>query len=173
MGEIVIEEVNYKAFFVALANTILLVAAFAWMIYGFQVASMGFWLPGVFVSFMLLVAFAGSLMKVLQIKKLLTITHEGIVDYSTIGGIGFISFDDVKDFTIVTIYNKKAIAVIPKNINCFLAKYNPAKRRIINKNMNLSLPPVTIFVDRAKDMEPEDILTLLHKRLADYSRLYS
>ena len=172
MGEIIIEEMNYKAIIVVLGNSFLLFAAFAFMIFGFCKDILGFWLPGILISAMLLIGFIGSLIKVLQVKKLFTITHEGIIDYSTIRGVGYISFDDIKDFAIITVYNKEAIAVVPKNIDCFLSKFNSAKRRMINRNLNLNLPPVTIFVDKAKDMEPEDILSLLQKRLEDYSSLY-
>ena len=172
MGEIVIEEMNYKAFLIVLANSFFLLAAFTMMIFGICRDILGFWLPGVMISIMLIIAFIGSLVKVLHIKKLLTITHEGIIDYSTIRGVGYISFDDIKEFKIVSINNKRAIAVIPKSIDSFLSKFNVAKQRIINRNLSMNLPPVSIFVDQAKDMEPQDILSLLQKRLADYSSLY-
>jgi hypothetical protein len=111
-------------------------------------------------------------MKAMKVKKLLTITHEGIVDSSSLGGLGFISFDDIKEFMIVKVYNKKAIAVIPKNVERLITQFSLVKRRLIKRNLSLNLPPILIMVDLAKDMEPEDILSLLNKRLLDYSSLF-
>lgn len=172
MGDIIIEEMNYKAFVIMLANLFMLIAAFATTVYGFSKHKLNFWLPGLVSLIVLFIGFIISVMKAVQVKKLLTITREGIVDNSTIGGAGFISFDDIKEFLIISIYNKKAIAVIPKNIEGFLSKLSSIKRRMAKRNLNMNLPPVTILVDMAKDMEPEDILSLLQKRLADYSSLY-
>ena len=172
MGDIVIQEVNYKAMLTLFINLLFLVAGICVMSYGVYMHFIGYWLPGVLISVMLLIAFIGALIKALEIKKLLTITHDGIIDNSTIGGIGYISFDDIKEFSIITINNKDAIAVIPKDAHSFLQKFNPTKRRMMNRNLNQSLPPVTIFINKAKDMEPEDILSLLQKRLSDYSSLY-
>ena len=173
MGDIVIQEVNYKAMLTLFINLLFLVAGICVMIFGVYNHVIGYWLPGVLISIMLLIAFIGALVKALEIKKLLTITHDGIIDNSTIGGVGYISFDDIKEFSILTVNNKDAIAVIPKDAHSFLLKFNVTKRRMMNRNLNQSLPPVTIFIDKAKDMEPEDILSLLQKRLSDYSSLYA
>jgi hypothetical protein len=172
MEDIIIEETNYKAFALILANLFLLLATIAIAAYGNikhkpGIHSLG--ILGVTIFFLGLIA---SMIKGMQVKKLLTITMDGIVDSSSIGGIGFISFDDIKDIQIVSIYNKKAIAVIPKNMDSFLSKLTMVKRRQVKRNLYLNLPPVAINVEMAKDMEPEDILSLLQKRLLDYSRLY-
>ena len=172
MEDIVIEEMNYKSFAILLGNLFLLIAAGAAAVYGFGKHRAAYWLPGTMFGCLLLVSFIACIVKAAQVRKLITITMDGIVDQSTNGGVGFISFDDIKEFLVVTIYNKKAIAVIPKNIDSFLSKFNVMRRRQIKRNLKLNLPPVIIFVDLAKDMDPEDILSLLHKRLADYSSLY-
>jgi hypothetical protein len=172
MGEIIIEEINYKAFALSLANLFLLIAASAIAVYGIREAKLRFWLPGITTAFLFLFLFTAAVLKALKEKRLLTITRDGIIDNSSIGGVGFISFDEIKEFIIITIYNKKVIAVIPKNIDSFLSKLPGVKRRLVKRNLNLNLPPVTINVNLAKDMEPEDILSLLQKRLADYSSLF-
>lgn len=172
MEDIIIEEINYKALVIVLANLFLLIASAAITIYGFQDDRVSYWLPGLVIDAVLLFGFTTSLMKAAKEKKLLTITMEGIIDSSSMGGVGFISFDDIKEFLVISVYNKKAIAVIPKNIDSFLSKFNSVKRRQMKRNLNANLPPVTIMVDMAKDMEPEDILSLLQKRLTDYSSLY-
>lgn len=173
MGEIIIEEMNYKAFLIVFANSLLLIAACTITLYGFTVHRLSYWVPGLILTVVLLLWFIASLSKALQIRKLITITYEGIVDDSSLGGVGFIPYDDIKEFLIITINEKRAIAIIPKNIDKFLLRFNVMKRRLMKRNLGVNLPPVTIFVDMAKDMDPEDILTLLQKRLSDYSSLYS
>lgn len=172
MGDIIIEEINYKALVLVLANLFLCIAAGAITLFGIREDKLRYWLPGVVISFLFLILLISSVLKAAKVRSLLTITRDGIIDNSSIGGVGFISFDEIKNFIIITVYNKKAIAVIPKNIDSFLSKLSVVKRRMVRRNLNLNLPPVTIHVDLAKDMEPEDILSLLQKRLADYSSLY-
>jgi hypothetical protein len=172
MGEIVIEEMNYKAFVIVLANLFLLIAACAVWVLGIRDDKLRFWLPGMLTAIVFLIGFIGAVIRASQIKKLITITMDGIIDHSSIGGVGFISFDEIKEFLIISVYNKKAIAVIPKNMESFLTRLSVVKRRLVKRNLNLNLPPVTIYVDMAKDMEPEDILSLLQKRLSDCTSLY-
>lgn len=172
MEDIIIEEINYKAFVLVLANLFLMIASLAITVYGFRHSKVSYWLPGLLIDAILLVGFVISLIKAASIKRLLTIMMDGIVDNSSIGGVGYIPFDDIKEFLVINVYNKKAIAVIPKNIDSFLSKFSSAKRRQMKRNLNSNLPPVTIMIEMAKDMEPEDILSLLQKRLLDYSSLY-
>ncbi|HBI72897.1 MAG TPA: hypothetical protein DEG06_10375 [Lachnospiraceae bacterium] len=172
MGEIIIEETNYKAFALTMAYLFMLVAAISVAILGEIKNKKGYLLIGILTAVIFLIGFLWALAKASKIKSLLTITMDGIIDNSSIGAIGFISFDDIKEFKIVTLYNKNAIAVIPKNIDIFLSKLTTVKRRQVKRNIHLNLPPVAIMVDMAKNMEPEDILSLLQKRLSDYSRLY-
>ncbi len=172
MVDIVIEEINYKAFVMVTGSILLLIASVAMTVFGIQKNRTAYWVPGIMASFVFLIIFAVTAVKAMKVKKLLTITHEGIVDSSSLGGLGFISFDDIKEFMIVNVYNKKAIAVIPKNVESLITKFSLVKRGLIKRNLNLNLPPILIMVDLAKDMEAEDILSLLNKRLLDYSSLF-
>lgn len=172
MGDIVIEEVNYKAFVMVMGSLLLLIASVSLAIVGFKQNRSGYWVPGIMAGLVFLILLISSAIKSMKVRKLLTITHEGIIDSSSMSGMGFISFDEIKEFIIMSVYNKKAIAIIPKNIDSFLSHLPAVKRRLVRKNLHSDLPPVLIMVDSAKDMEPEDILSLLKKRLADYSSLY-
>ncbi len=172
MEEIIIEKTNYKAFVIVLSTVFLFIAAVAVTVYGVREQRTGYWLLGIMAMIVLLIGAVIAIVNAMQVKRLLTITRDGIVDNSYLGGVGYISFDDIKDFIIITIYNRKAIAVIPKNIESFLSKLSVVKRSIAKRNINANLPPVTISTHFAKDMEPEDILSLLKKRLSDYSRLF-
>jgi hypothetical protein len=172
VGDIIIEEINYKAVAQVIGSFLLLAASIAITVFGFKHHRISYWTSGIIASFFLLILFIVNVANSMKIRKLLTITYEGIIDSSSRGGIGFISFDEIKDFTIVSLYNKKAIAVILKDVNGFLSKLSVVKRRLVRRNMNQDLPAVFIQVDLAKDIEPEDILSMLKKRLADYSSLY-
>ncbi len=172
MEEIIIEKINYKELIISISLMLMLIAAVAVTIYGFDKDKMRYWLGGIFAIMGLLAAFIKSVANAMHVGRLLTITRDGIIDSSSMSGIGYVAFDDIKDFAIITLYNKKAIAIVPKNTDCFLTKLNVVKRKIAKKNINLNLPPVMIPTHMAKDMEPEDILTLLKKRLTDYSSLY-
>ena len=172
MGEIIIEETNYKAFALTMGNLFLMIASVAISIYGFKEHKARYWLLGILFSALFLIGFAGALVKALSVKRLLTITMDGIIDHSSIGAAGFISYEDIKEFKIVSVINKTFIAIIPKNIDNFISKLPVVKRGMVKRNLNLNQPAVTINVDMAKDMEPEDILSLLQKRLDDYCSLY-
>ncbi len=172
MGDIIIEEINYKAFVRVMGSLLLLIASAALTVVGIKQSRSSYWVPGIMASLFFLILFTAVAINSMKVRKLLTITHEGIIDGSSISGIGFISFDEIKEFIIINVYNKKAIAVIPKNVDSFLSQLTAVKRRLVRRNLSSNLPPVLIMVDMAKDMEPEDILSLLNKRLADYSSLY-
>lgn len=172
MENIIIEETNYKAFALLLANLFMLLASLAIAAFGILEQRASYRKLGFLAIFLFLIGLIASVIKATKIKALLTITIDGIIDNSSLGGIGFISFDDIKEFQIVSIYNKKAIAVIPKNMDNFLSKLSVVKRRQVKRNLYLNLPPVSILVNMAKDMEPEDILSMLQKRHMDCSRLY-
>ena len=173
MGDIIIEEMNYKAFVMVTGSLLSLIASAAIMAFGIYRNRMAYFVPGIIASFFFLILFAATTVKAMKVRKLLTITHEGIYDTSSLSGMGFISFDDVKEFLIVNVYNKMAIAVVPKNVDHFLSSLSVVKRSLAKRNLSQGLPPVLIMVELAKDMEPEDILSLLVKRLNDYSSLYN
>jgi len=166
MQDIIIEEINYKAIIKSFINMAIFASAIALVIYGFEHAIAACWLPGLIMAVIISFFLIDSLLEAVKEKRLLTITREGIIDNSK-DGLGFISFDDIKEFKIVTIHNKKAIAVIPRNMASFAARYKPTKQRNSKRNTGKEPYPVAIFVNRAKDMAAEDILTLLQKRHAD------
>lgn len=172
MGEIIIEESNYRAVAMLLANLFMLIASVAIFMYGVTKDRMLYLIPGMMAALLFLIGFFVSLQKAMKVKKLITITMDGIIDNSSISGIGYISFDDIKEFQIEKIYRSRVISIIPKNMESFLTKLSVVKRSQVKRNIAMKLPPITINVELAKDMEPEDILSLLQKRLTDYSRLY-
>ncbi|MDF2542569.1 MAG: hypothetical protein K0S47_2287 [Herbinix sp.] len=172
MEDIIIEETNYKTFILLLANVFILIAAVSMWVYGSIHSRVQYWLPGFIASLIFFLGFIYNIIKAHKVKPLLTITMDGIIDNSTPGAFGFISYDDIKEFRIIELYGKKLIGVIPRNMKEFIAKLSSVKRRIAKRNLYMNIPPVTINVELAKDMVLEDIYTLLIKRLADYSSLY-
>lgn len=172
MGDIIIEEINYKALAMVLKNVIIIIASGAVFVFGITHKLTPCWLPGIIVVILSSIGLVVAIVDMMKVKKLLIITRDGIIDNSSISSIGFISFEEISDFKIVSLNNKKAIAVIPKDIDSFLLQLNVVKQNLVRRNLCTNLPAVTIQVDKAKDMEPEDILTMLQKRLADFVSMY-
>lgn len=173
MGEIVIEESDYRAFAMALASLFMLIASIAVLVYGFNREQARYWLPGLLGTVIFFIAFIVAVMKATKEKKLFTITRNGIIDGAGISGFGFISFDDIKEFRIVTLYRTRVIAIVPKDVDRFISKLPATKRRLVKRNVIMDQPPVSVNVEMAKNMEPEDILSLLQKRLKDHNMLYN
>ena len=108
----------------------------------------------------------------LKMKPLLVIKTDGIEDYSITSMVGFISFGDIKAFSIANYFGQRVIAVHLKNTEEFIERLPMVKRRAAKANYAMRMSPVAIRVDLARDMSIEDILSLLQKRLSDYSKLY-
>ena len=172
MGDIVIEETNHRAFAMTLASFFMLVASMSVFAFGILKGNKLYIVIGLLFASIFVVGFLVSIWQVLKEKRLLTITVDGIIDTPSIGGYGFISYNDIEDFEIVSLLNGETISVILKNPEVFISKLPPAKRRKLKSNLYLKQPLIIIHTELAKDMEPRDILTLLQKRLRDHKRLY-
>lgn len=172
MGDIVIEEANNRAFALSLASFFMLVASISILVFGTVRGNNRYIIVGLLAAIVFLVCFLASIMQAVKEKVLLTITLDGFIDSPTVGGLGFISYDDISNFEIVSQYNAETIAVILKDRDRFIAKLPPVKRRKIKSNLYLKQPLIIIHTELAKDMETMDIFTLLQKRLKDYQRLY-
>lgn len=172
MGDIIIEETNHRAFVITMANFFMLAAALAVCIYGFINRNRPLKILGLAAAIIFFMGFIAALVKSSKKKIFLIITVDGIIDSSSLGGYGFIPYGDIKDFEIVNYYGIETIAVILKNPENIIDKLPLPKKRQAKRNLNLKLPAVILHTELAKDMVPQDILTLLQKRLRDYNRLY-
>jgi len=172
VGDIIIEETNHRAFVITMANFLMLAAAVAVCIYGFIYRKKPLVVIGIPVAIIFFVGFIAAIIKSLNKKIFLTITTDGIIDSSSIGGYGFIPYYDIRDFEIVHYHGVETIAVNLKNPESFIDKLPQQKRRQARRNLNLKLPAIILHTELAKDMVPQDILTLLQKRLRDYNSLY-
>lgn len=110
------------------------------------------------------------LSKASQKKPLITITFDGIIDSSSKGSIGFLSYQDMEEFCIVE--EDEAIGIIPREETAFISKLSPLKQQMALDNKNYEKPVFLLYVGNAKDMSLQDIYTLLKKRLDDYRSLY-
>ena len=173
MGEIVIEETNHRAFAMSLANFFMLSAAIAICIYGFMKENKLFIIVGLLASLIFLVGFIRAITQALKEKILLVIAMDGINDCSSAGGgYGFIPYSEIKDFEIIRHYNAEFIGIILNNRKEFISKLAYSKWKLAKKNLYIKQPAIQIHTEMAKNMDSEDILTLLQKRLRDYKRLY-
>lgn len=173
MGDIIIEETNHRPFAMSLANFFMLVASIAICVYGFMKENNLYVTVGILAAVVFTVGFVAAIMQSIKEKKLLIISMDGINDCSSIGGgFGFISYKDIKEFVIIRHYNTETIGIILENRKEFMSKLAHPKWKLAKRNLYLKQPAIQIHTELAKDMEPEDILTLLQKRLRDYKRLY-
>lgn len=173
MGDIIIEETNHRAFAMTLANFFMLVASIAICIYGFIKGNKLYMIAGLLAAVVFVVGFVLSIARTLKEKKLLIISIDGINDCSSIGGgFGFISYRDIMNFEIIRHYNTETIGIILEDRKKIMSKLAHPKWKLAKTNLYLKQPAIQIHTELAKDMEPEDILTLLQKRLRDYKRLY-
>ncbi len=170
--KIVIEEKQSKSVKLMFIGLLLLLVSIVVWTLGMKEKKILLWITGFISTVFFSIDFLIFLGRALQRKPLLTITFDGIIDSSLSGSVGYISFQDIERFCIVTIMGHKLIGVVPKDEEAFLDKLSPAKQRIARTNLDNKYPPFTIRVDKAKDMSLEDIFTLLKKRLNDYSSLY-
>lgn len=174
MGDIIIEESNHRAFALSLANFFMLIASIAISIYGSMKGNKLYMIAGILAAVVFIVGFVAAITHALKEKKLLIISVDGINDCSSIGGgFGFISYKDIKEFEIIRHYNTETIGIILENRMEFVSNLAHPKWRLAKRNLHLKQPAIQIHTELAKDMEPEDILTLLQKRLRDYKRLYN
>lgn len=172
MSDIIIEKTNYKALISVLTN-LLLVLTFATIgTYGAIRHNKVICIPSIILAIIFFVSFLIAIVKASNEKPLLTITRDGIIDNSSHSMVGFIAYNDIEEFRITKYHNLIVIEVILKNRKEFINKLPAAKRMQIKGNALLKKPLIQIKADQAKDMEPEDIYTLLQKRLLDCSSLY-
>lgn len=113
-----------------------------------------------------------NFLRTIKAKPLLTITLDGIIDSSSASAYGFISFLEIEHIEEVNIFGQQVIGITLKDFEAFSKKLTPVKIKSARASMRMNLPPVAIRVDTAKDISLKDIVTLLQKRLADYSSLY-
>jgi hypothetical protein len=170
--KIVIEEKQSRALRLMCLGFVMLILSIVIWIYGMNQKKIIFMLLGFLSSVFFCIYFLFSLGRSIQRKPLLTITFDGIIDSTSSSSVGFIPFQDIEKFCVVNIMGQKVIGVIPKDENDFITKLSPLKQRIAKNNVNMQIPPLSIKVDKAKDMSLEDVFTLLKKRLDDYSSLY-
>lgn len=172
MGDIIIEETNYRAFVIMMANIFMFIASIAIMVFGIARGKKLCVIVGIIAAVLFFIGLIAGILKASNKKIFLTITVDGILDSSSIGGYGFIPYKDIKDFEIINYYGTETIAVILKNPEDFIARLPQHKKRQAKRNLSLKLPAIILHTELAKDMVPRDILTLLTKRLKDYNRLY-
>ncbi len=172
MEEIIIEETKWKAILAAFAGFLMVSGSAALFILGMKAKAAFFWAAGFIGIIFFGIYFLILLTRTFESKALLTITFDGIIDNSSKSSAGYISFQDIERFCIVSLYGKKVIGIILKEESLLLGKLSPVKQAIAKSNINMKCPPFSIRADRARDMSLEDIFTLLKKRLDDYSSLY-
>ena len=170
MREIVIEEQKSLLMKRVGVAALMVAASVAVLILGFVDNVLIMKLLGIAatVYFLLCLLVLGK--RVLQVKPLLTITEESIIDSSAALSLGEILFSEIEKFEIINLYGQRSIGIVPVNTEQFLERLTKSQQKNAKLCLERGYPPVSLRVDTAKDMTIEDIFTLLEKRLADYKR---
>lgn len=172
MEKIVIEKRQTKVFRILMLSFLLMTISITLWIIGLKERKALLSMIGLLQSVIFSISFLIYLTKILQKKPLITITFDGIIDSTSDNSVGYIPFGDIENFLIVNKPNVKVIGIVPKNEEIFIRKLSPIKQEIARTNVAKQMPPLSLYLDNAKDMSLEDIYTLLKKRLKDYSCLY-
>lgn len=172
MDKIVIEEKKSKACLIAAAALAMFVISASLWIFGTIYRRVIYITVGILGTVFFGISLIAALVRALRSKPLLTITLDGVIDSSCAGAAGFISYLDIERFEIVNVFGQRAIGVIPRDTPSFLKKLKTTQRKNAEVSLKMNYPPIMIRVDTAKDMTIEDILSMLSKRLTDFTRLY-
>lgn len=170
--KIVIEKKQPRVFRILMLSFLLMILSITLWIMGLKERKALLSVIGLLQSILFSISFFIYLTRILQKKPLITITFDGIIDSSSDNSVGYIPFGDIDKFLIINKPNLKVIGIVPKNEEVFICKLSPIKQEIARTNVAKQMPPLSLYLDNAKDMSLEDIYTLLKKRLKDYSCLY-
>jgi len=168
--KIIIEEKQTKAVRRCMQSFALLFLSVTLWVAGFRERYILLSFAGVIATIIFGIRCIINLLKASQKKSLITITFDGIIDSSSKGSVGLLSYQDIEQFCIVA--EDDAIGIIPRDEEAFIGKLSPLKQQTALVNKNNEKPVFLLFVGNAKDMSLEDIYTLLKKRLKDYRSLY-
>lgn len=173
MEDIVIEELSARAYKIVLSGVIMLIASIILGVFG-KHEHRGFLIViGVIGIVFFGISSIVALWRASKNKPLLTITMDGIIDTSSVSGVGFIRYEEINSIDIVNIFGQRVIGVTPKNVNSYVKSLPKSKQRAAKMNVKMNYPPISIRVDTAKDMSIEDIYSMLLKRWNDYRSLFN
>lgn len=173
MEDIIIEELSQRAYKIVLSGVIMLLSSLILLLFGKHESSGILIVVGVLGCMFFGISTLVALYRATKNKPLLTLTMDGIIDTSSVSGVGFISYEDIESVEIVNIFGQRVIGVTPKNKNAYVNKLPKGKQRAAKMNMKMNYPPITIRLDTAKDISIEDIYTLVVKRLNDSKHLFN
>lgn len=173
MEDIIIEELSQRAYKIVLSGVIMLISSLLLLLFGRHEYSGILIIVGAVGCVFFGISTIVALYRATKNKPLLTLTMDGIIDTSSVSGVGFISYEEIDSVEIVNIFGQRAIGVTPKNKDVYVNKLPKGKQRAAKMNMKMNYPPITIRLDTAKNISIEDIYTLVVKRLNDYKHLFN
>lgn len=173
MEDIIIEELSERAYKIVLSGVFMLISSLALLLFGRHESSGILMVVGALGCFFFGISTIVAFYRATKNKPLLTLTMDGIIDTSSVSGVGFIGYEEIDTVEIVNIFGQRVIGVTPKNRDDFIKKLSKNKQRAAKMNLKMNYPPITIRLDTAKDMSIEDIYTLIVKRLNDYKHLFN
>jgi hypothetical protein len=95
-------------------------------------------------------------------KAALEVGEEGIWDFSSLKGAGFIKWDEIDELRLYTYWGYKVMGIVPKNAEQFLASVGFVKRNLLKMNVQMGFPPVNI-AELALEISLEDLLRFIEE----------
>lgn len=170
MKEIVIEEQKSLLMKRVGVAAIMVAASVAVLVLGFVDNVLIMKLLGIAATAYFLLCLVVLAKRAWNIKPLLVIREDSVVDSSSAYSLGEILFSEVERFEIVNVYGQRTIGIVPVDTEQFMERLPNSQKKNAKLCLDRGYPPVSLRVDTAKDMTIEDVFALLEKRLADYKR---
>ena len=171
MKEIVIEEQKSLLMKRVKVATLMVVASIAVLVLGFVDNVLIMKLLGIAATVYFSLCFVVLAKRACNVKPLLTVTEESVIDSSSAFSLGEILFSDIERFEIVNLYGQRAIGIVPIDAEQFMERLTKSQKKNAKLCLDRGYPPVSLRVDTAKDKTIEEIFALLEKRLKDYKKI--
>jgi hypothetical protein len=95
-------------------------------------------------------------------KAALEVGEEGIWDFSSLKGAGFMKWDEIDELRLYTYWGMRVLGIVPKDTEQFLARLGFVKRNLLKMNVQMGFPPVNI-AELALELSLEDLLGFIEE----------
>ncbi|WP_346913363.1 STM3941 family protein [Clostridium sp.] len=167
MNEVIVKEDKKKGIKLLILGFIMMIVSIYVLIIGITEIKIIYSIIGTISTIFFGICFIFLIVSILDNNPILLIGEDGITDRSTASSVGFIAWQEIRSIYVQKSFNQKFIGISIYDLNNFMKRISPIKRIIIKINLMLNYAPLSISLDTA-DMEFNDVLSLLQKRLEEY-----
>ncbi|GAA0774189.1 hypothetical protein GCM10008908_23620 [Clostridium subterminale] len=167
MNEVIVKEDKKKGIKLLILGFIMMIVSIYVLMIGLIETKPIYLIIGIISTVFFCTCFIFVIKCMLNSMPLLLIGEDGITDRSTASSVGFIAWQEIQSIYVQKSFNQRFIGISIYDLNNFMKRISPIKRIIIKINLMLNYAPLSISLDTA-DMEFNDVLSLLQKRLEEY-----